>query len=103
VGKALTQALAAGDPAAFAALYDRLGARLYATAHTLTGSAAEAEDIVQDLFVELATHRHRLNEVQVGSCFRAAAGSARRPSAGARFQRSRCVCGRASSRPRHCD
>jgi RNA polymerase sigma factor (sigma-70 family) len=63
VGKALTQALAAGDPAAFAALYDRLGPRLYATAHTLTGSAAEAEDIVHDLFVELATHRHRLNEV----------------------------------------
>lgn len=63
MGEALTQALAAGDPAAFAALYDRLGPRLYATAHTLTGSAAEAEDIVQDLFVELATHRHRLNEV----------------------------------------
>lgn len=63
MGKALTQALAAGDPAAFAALYDRLGPRLYATARTLTGSAAEAEDIVQDLFVELATHRHRLHEV----------------------------------------
>lgn len=63
MGEALTQALAAGDPAAFAALYDRLGPRLYATAHTLAGSAAEAEDIVQDLFVELATHRHRLSEV----------------------------------------
>lgn len=55
----LTQALAAGDPEAFAAVYDRFAARLFAMATTMTGSATEAEDIVHDLFVDLATHRQR--------------------------------------------
>lgn len=58
-----TERLAAGDPAAFAALYDRLGGRLYATARTLTRSPHDAEDIVQDLFVDLARARHRLGAV----------------------------------------
>jgi RNA polymerase sigma-70 factor (ECF subfamily) len=55
-----TERLAAGDPAAFAALYDRLGGRLYATARTLIHSPHDAEDLVQDLFVDLARSRHRL-------------------------------------------
>jgi len=59
----LSQALAAGDREAFAALYDRLGARLYRTALTMLASTAEAEDVVHDLFVELAGHRHRLAAV----------------------------------------
>jgi len=59
----LTQALAAGDPEAFAAVYDRFAARLFAVATTMTGSATEAEDIVYDLFVDLATHRQRFARV----------------------------------------
>jgi RNA polymerase sigma-70 factor (ECF subfamily) len=59
----LTQALAAGDPEAFAAVYDRFAARLFAVATTMTGSATEAEDIVHDLFVDLATHRQRFARV----------------------------------------
>jgi DNA-directed RNA polymerase specialized sigma24 family protein len=59
VSSTLADSLAAGDPAAFAALYDRLAVRLFNTARTLT-SAADAEDIVHDLFVELARARQRL-------------------------------------------
>lgn len=55
--------LAAGDPAAYARLYDRLGGRLLAAARLLTGSDHEAEDAVQDLFVALAKGRDRLGAV----------------------------------------
>jgi len=55
--------LAAGDPAAYARLYDRLGGRLLAAARLLTGSDHEAEDAVQDLFVALAKGRERLGSV----------------------------------------
>ena len=56
----LVESLAGGDPEAFAALYDRLAGRLLAAARTMTGSAADAEDVVQDLFVDLARGRARL-------------------------------------------
>ena len=59
----LAESLAAGDPDAFAALYDRLALRLLGAARTMTGSTAEAEDVVQDLFVELARGRARLAAV----------------------------------------
>ncbi|MDA1038770.1 MAG: sigma-70 family RNA polymerase sigma factor [Planctomycetota bacterium] len=59
----LKESLAAGDPAAFAALYDRLAGRLLSTARIMTASPADAEDIVHDLFVELARHRTRLAAV----------------------------------------
>ena len=59
----LNHALAAGDPAAFAALYDRLAGRLLRTAIMMTASPADAEDIVHDVFVELARHRTRLAAV----------------------------------------
>ena len=59
----LAESLAAGDPEAFAALYDRLAVRLLAAARTMTDSSAEAEDVVQDLFVELARGRARLTAV----------------------------------------
>ena len=54
----LVTQLVAGDRDAFAALYDRLGKKLYATAVQLNCAHQEAEDIVHDLFVELARHRH---------------------------------------------
>ena len=53
----LAESLAAGDSEAFAALYDRLAVRLLGAARTMTGSPATAEDVVQDLFVELARGR----------------------------------------------
>jgi RNA polymerase sigma-70 factor (ECF subfamily) len=55
--------LAAGDPEAFAALYDRLAVRLFNTARTMTDSLPDAEDIVHDLFVELARCRDRLARI----------------------------------------
>ena len=59
----LAESLAAGDSEAFAALYDRLAVRLLGAARTMTGSPATAEDVVQDLFVELARGRARLTAV----------------------------------------
>ena len=59
----LAESLAAGDPEAFAALYDRLAARLRGAARTMTGTSSDAEDVVQDLFVELARGRARLAAV----------------------------------------
>ncbi|MFM7138613.1 MAG: RNA polymerase sigma factor [Planctomycetota bacterium] len=59
----LAESLAAGDPEAFAALYDRLAARLLGAARTMIGSSNDAEDVVQDLFVELARGRARLAAV----------------------------------------
>ena len=59
----LAESLAAGDPEAFAALYDRLALRLLGAARTMTGSSSDAEDVVQDLFVELARGRARLAAV----------------------------------------
>jgi len=55
-----TERLAAGDRQAFADLYDRLAARMFRAALTMAGSMPEAEDVVQDVFVELARSRHRL-------------------------------------------
>jgi RNA polymerase sigma-70 factor (ECF subfamily) len=63
VATSLAQSLAAGDPEAFAALYDRLATRLLGTARTMTGSIADAEDVVHDLFVDLARGRARLATV----------------------------------------
>ena len=63
MGTPLSASLAAGDRDAFAALYDRLGLRLFNTARTMLAFPAEAEDVVHDLFVELARLRHRLADV----------------------------------------
>src|SRR5258708_21800712 len=59
----LLQALAAGDPQAYAALYDRLGGRLFRVARVLLRDRQEAEDAVQDVFVSLVRSRHRLINV----------------------------------------
>lgn len=52
--------LAAGDRQAFADLYDRLGPRMFRAALSMTGSTPEAEDVVQDVFVQLARGRDSL-------------------------------------------
>ena len=60
----LVTQLIAGDRDAFAKLYDRFGRKLYATAVQLNCTHQEAEDIVHDLFVELARHRHELSHIK---------------------------------------
>lgn len=50
----LRRSLAAGDQAALAGLYDRHGAMCYRAAHAVCGSAALAEDAVQEVFMRIA-------------------------------------------------
>jgi len=63
VAKTHEERLAAGDPEAFAALYDRLAVRLFNTARSMTDSLPDAEDTVHDVFVELARSRDRLARI----------------------------------------
>lgn len=50
---ALLARVAKGDQAAFAAFYDRLAGLMVATARRVIGDAAEAEDVVHDVFVSI--------------------------------------------------
>jgi RNA polymerase sigma-70 factor (ECF subfamily) len=61
--KVEVELLAAGEPAAYAALYARLARRLLRVAGVMLGDAADAEDAVHDLFVALARGRERLRYV----------------------------------------
>ena len=47
------QAMARGDKAALARLYDSLGKPLYSLAYRVLNDASEAQDIVQDVFVQM--------------------------------------------------
>lgn len=49
----LVAALRGGDPEALRDAYDRHGAVVYRIAYRLTGSAADAEDVLHDVFVGL--------------------------------------------------
>jgi RNA polymerase sigma-70 factor, ECF subfamily len=60
----LAGGLAAGDPQAFAALYDRYGERLYRAAMGMLGSGQDAEDTVQEVFVAVFQSRRSLTYVQ---------------------------------------
>ena len=42
-----------GDVGAFEELYKRYGSRLYTVAYRMTGSGADAEDLVQDIFLQV--------------------------------------------------
>src|SRR5437762_11763999 len=53
--------LAVGEADAFARLYDRFAPSLFRTARGLLGSAADAEDVVHDVFVAVARGRARLS------------------------------------------
>lgn len=44
---------AAGDQSAFASLYDRLSGPLYSLAAKMLGDASEAQDVLQDVFVQI--------------------------------------------------
>jgi len=52
----------AGDPDGIGELYDRHAGALYRTAFRLTGSRADAEDLVHDLFVGLPEALRRYEE-----------------------------------------
>lgn len=49
----LVAAMARGDKAALAALYDQLGGPLYSLAHRMLADQAEAQDLVQDIFLQV--------------------------------------------------
>lgn len=51
--KALLARVRAGSPEALASLYEEHGGELLMVAHRLTGSRADAEDVVQDVFLGL--------------------------------------------------
>lgn len=53
-----------GDPQAFAAFYDRHAARMFAAARALTGSRADAEDAVQETFLNLFQSRERFTRAE---------------------------------------
>jgi len=60
----LVQGLARGEDAAFAEAYDRYAPGLFRSAVALLGSAADAEDAVQDVFVALVRSGSRLVGVE---------------------------------------
>ena len=95
--------LAAGDPQAFARLYDRFGGRLHRAAWGMLGRSEEAEEAVQEVFMALVRSRDRLSEVRdltayLFACLRRVAGrlaarQARQPVAAEEVVRARAVHG----------
>jgi RNA polymerase sigma-70 factor (ECF subfamily) len=55
----LAARLGAGDDRALAEVFDRLGPAVYSGAYRVLGDAAAAQDVVQDVFVELWSHPGR--------------------------------------------
>ena len=53
IDKAMLARAASGDQAAFAQLYDRLSGPLYSLAVRILGDAAEAQDALQDVFLQI--------------------------------------------------
>ena len=56
--------LAAGDPSALESVWEIAGRRLYALALWRTGNAEDARDVVQDVFVRLASRSGALSRVE---------------------------------------
>ena len=55
----LAARLTAGDDHALAEVFDRFGAAVYGAAAYVVGASSGAQDVVQDVFVELWSHPHR--------------------------------------------
>jgi len=55
----LVERLAAGDDHALAEVYDALAPAVFRVALRVTGEASAAQDVVQDVFVQLWTHPER--------------------------------------------
>jgi len=64
----LLAAMAQGDKGALAGLYDALARPLYSLAYRITGDAAEAQDVVQDVFLQI-WHKAASYEPGRGSVF----------------------------------
>jgi RNA polymerase sigma-70 factor (ECF subfamily) len=62
--KALFEAIAAGDEAAFEALFLQCRARVYTLAFKWTKSSFAAEEITQDVFISIWTGRAHLSDVK---------------------------------------
>lgn len=62
--ESLIAAVAKGDRSALAELYDRHAARLAALASHILRDAAQAEDVVHDVFVEAWHHAHEFDPVR---------------------------------------
>jgi RNA polymerase sigma-70 factor (ECF subfamily) len=60
-GSLLADRLAAGDEQALAEAFDDLGTAVHATALQVLGDAAAAQDVVQDVFVDLWCHPQRFD------------------------------------------
>src|SRR5688500_7745904 len=60
----LMRRTAAGDREAFAALYERHSATVYRFARLMTGSAAAAEDVVQDVFLVVMRNASRFDSTR---------------------------------------
>jgi RNA polymerase sigma-70 factor, ECF subfamily len=61
-GSLLAARLAAGDDRALAEVFDQLGSAVHATALQILGSTTAAQDVVQDVFVDLWCHPQRYDE-----------------------------------------
>lgn len=57
----LAERLAAGDDHALAEVFDHLAPTVYGTALRVLGEGSAAQDVVQDVFVELWSHPDRYN------------------------------------------
>ena len=60
----LLAGLAQGREAAYAHLYDRFGSRLFCAAFAMLRSRQDAEDVVQEVFMNLYRARASLNGVE---------------------------------------
>jgi RNA polymerase sigma-70 factor (ECF subfamily) len=65
-GSLLTARLAAGDDRALAEALDEFGPAVHATALRILGSPVAAQDVVQDVFVELWCHPERYDATLAG-------------------------------------
>jgi RNA polymerase sigma-70 factor (ECF subfamily) len=63
-GEPLIVGLETGDDAAFATLYDAYAPQLLRAAWGMLGAREDAEDVVQDVFIELMRSRASLGHVQ---------------------------------------
>jgi RNA polymerase sigma-70 factor (ECF subfamily) len=61
-GSLLAARLAAGDDRALAEAFDEFGPAVHAVARQVLGNAAAAQDVVQEVFVELWCHPQRYDE-----------------------------------------
>ena len=60
----MMEAVARGDRAAFADVYDRLGPVVFGVARRVLGDGAHAEEVTKDLFVEMWRQAPRFNHGQ---------------------------------------